>query len=77
MRDLLGIEGGRHISDGAFHRFCEEYQLSQIIFDESHIHVITDDNGIALADIQTPEQNVCAADTIVRMISRFATMIAV
>ncbi|MFU2126538.1 CRISPR-associated ring nuclease Csm6 [Gallibacterium anatis] len=71
MRDLLGIEGGRHISDGAFHRFCEEYQLSQIIFDESHIHVITDDNGIALADIQTPEQNVCAADTIVRMISRF------
>ncbi len=29
--DCQGIEGGRHISDGAFHRFCEEYQL--IIFD--------------------------------------------
>ncbi|MBF4102486.1 hypothetical protein INT80_05385 [Gallibacterium anatis] len=62
-----------------FHRFCEEYQLSQIIFDESHIH--RDYRWIMvllLADIQTPEQNVCAADTIVRMISRvFATMIAV
>lgn len=71
MRDLLGIEGGRKISQGAFHQFCQEYNLTNIVFNESHIHLITNEEGEPLSDIQTPEQNILAADAIVNMISQF------
>lgn len=56
---------GQH---GFFTRFCEEYQLPNITFDEKHIHVIEDENGTYLEDIRTPEQNNAAADKIVRFI---------
>ena len=71
MRDLLGIEGGRSISVGAFHQFCNEYKLLNIVFNEANIHLIQEHDGSYLSDIQTPEQNILAADTIVGMIGKF------
>lgn len=53
---------------GFFHRFCEEYSVSGIKFNEENIRVITDQNGGELADIRTPEENNLAADQIVRFI---------
>lgn len=49
---------------GWFHRFCDDYGLPQIVFDEARIHELVDENGMPLDDIRTPEQNRLAADFI-------------
>lgn len=49
---------------GWFHRLREEYGLPPIAFDETQIHQLRDEQGTALDDIRSPEQNRLAADLI-------------
>lgn len=53
---------------GFFRRLCHEYGLDDVVFHEDFIHVITDDEGVPLADIRSPQENNLAADQIVRFI---------
>ncbi|MFI3135358.1 MAG: CRISPR-associated ring nuclease Csm6 [Methylococcaceae bacterium] len=59
-----------HQDTGKFLAFCEEYQMPDIQFNESNIHIITDQAGQYLDDIRNPEQNEAAADFITRMVSK-------
>ena len=48
-----------------FKKLLSDYpELKDVKFDESHIHVIKDDEGRPLWDIQTEEENTQAANTI-------------
>ncbi|WP_071059078.1 CRISPR-associated ring nuclease Csm6 [Pelistega sp. MC2] len=53
---------------GFFARICQEYHLPEIQFPLQNIHIIEDNQGNALDDIRSPEQNNAAADKIVRFI---------
>lgn len=67
VHDLLGHPDSG--STGHFHRFCHDYGLTgQIAFDESHISLISDADGVPLPDIRTPEENGQAADCIARLV---------
>lgn len=72
LQTLLGIQGGRKESKGALQEFIEdygdEYSFSEIHFDESCIHIITDESGQNLPDIRTPEENEHAANSIVQLV---------
>ena len=59
-----------HPKTGKFHQFCRDYQFNDIQFDEQNIHVITDEQGKALDDIVTPQQNEAAADFITDIVNR-------
>lgn len=52
------------LEDRVFNSLCEDYQLSDIHFDESCLHSIKDADGNELDDLKTPEDNQCAADMI-------------
>jgi len=56
--DLLSQE------PGWFHRLRRDYDLPQIAFDESRIHIIRDAAGRPADDIRTPGDNEAAADFI-------------
>ncbi len=60
----------RLLSEGEdrFGQLCREYALGYIKFDASCIHILKDDEGCPLEDIQTPEQQTWAADTITGLI---------
>ncbi|WP_071058851.1 CRISPR-associated ring nuclease Csm6 [Pelistega sp. MC2] len=60
IRDTLLGKGGY------LQKLIKDYHLSPIVFDESHIHVIKDNQQQPLADIRTPEQNSEAADMIMQ-----------
>lgn len=49
---------------GWFRRFCQDYDLPPIAFDETHITVLAGENGDPLDDIRTPADNQRAADLI-------------
>ena len=72
LEALLGIEGGRKERKGALQEFIEDYGekygFSSIHFDESCIHIITDESGQNLPDIRTPEENEHAANSIVQLV---------
>lgn len=72
LEALLGIEGGRKERKGALQEFIEDYGdkygFSSIYFDESCIHIITDECGQNLPDIRTPEENEHAANSIVQLV---------
>lgn len=72
LEALLGIEGGRKERKGALQEFIEDYgekySFSSIHFDESCIHIITDECGHNLPDIRTPEENEHAANSIVQLV---------
>lgn len=72
LEALLGIEGGRKERKGALQEFIEDYGekygFSSIHFDESCIHIITDECGQNLPDIRTPEENEHAANSIVQLV---------
>lgn len=69
---LLGIEGDRKKSSGALAEFIEDYgkqySIEHIQFDESSIHIISDQDGNPLSDIRTPEENQLASDQIVKLV---------
>lgn len=72
LEALLGIEGGRKERKGALQEFIEDYGekygFSSIYFDESCIHIITDEFAQNLPDIRTPEENEHAANSIVQLV---------
>ncbi|MCF7992154.1 MAG: TIGR02584 family CRISPR-associated protein [Thiohalocapsa sp.] len=51
-------------------RLRREYQLPPIHFPPANIHVIPGNDGTALEDIRSPEDNVCAADFITDLVRR-------
>jgi CRISPR-associated protein (TIGR02584 family) len=53
---------------GWFKRFCRDYRLPAIEFDERSIHVLKNADGQPLEDIRTPEDNRQAADQICEMV---------
>ena len=57
--ELSLLKGERHFS-----RFCADYGIGDIRFDESDIHVITTPQGQPLADIRSPAENELAANFI-------------
>ncbi|MCX7673548.1 MAG: CRISPR-associated ring nuclease Csm6 [Thiobacillaceae bacterium] len=63
-----GAERARHAllsqDPGWFARFCRDYGLSGLRFDETCIEVLTDAAGAVLDDIRTPADNQRAADAI-------------
>lgn len=66
-RKLLLPDGKGH-----FTRFCDEYEISNIEFDESHVHILGDASGKPLEDIRSPEDNMAMADAILAKIADFA-----
>lgn len=67
-QDLLAIPGGH------FFAFCRDYGLTgRIRFDASCIHVISNGAGRPLPDIRTPEDNLTAADTMVRIVRQLCS----
>lgn len=62
-----GIEQARLkllAKNGYFHSLCQDYHLAPIVFNEASLHPILNNAGNALADLKTPEDNECAANTI-------------
>lgn len=55
---------------GWFHRLRHDYDLPEIAFDSTHIHILCDAHGQALQDIRTPEDNALAADFITETVRR-------
>jgi CRISPR-associated protein (TIGR02584 family) len=71
-----GAEYARHtLLDSGMGRFSEllrDYELSgRIRFDADCIHLITGGDGQPLHDIQTPEDNILAADAITELVRHF------
>ena len=57
---------------GWLERLRREYAMPTIAFSAEHIHVITGHGGEPLADIRTPDDNVCAADCITALVRGFS-----
>lgn len=60
-----------HEEGGWFYRFCKDWKVSGIKFQESNIHTIKDMQGGTLADIRTDEHNQAIANQIVEYVRRF------
>lgn len=63
----------RLLNDKVFAQFKKDYPLlADVKFDESSLYSIKDEQGNALADLRTPEDNECAADMINEHIRQLA-----
>ncbi len=59
-----------HPDGGQFFALLRDYPLlGRPAFDEKHIHTIQDAEGKPLADIRTPSENACAADSITALMA--------
>lgn len=58
---------------GWFRRFCQDFDLPAIAFDEARIQVLTDDQGGILDDIRTPRDNQRAADFITETVRQLTS----
>lgn len=56
---------------GWFYRFCKDWKISGITFQESNIHTIKNAQGETLADIRTDLDNQAIANQIVEYVRRF------
>ena len=56
---------------GWFYRFCQDYDIDGIDFNENHIHTLVDENGVTIDDIRTPQENNAVANQITRHIREF------
>ena len=57
---------------GWFYRFCQDYDVDGIDFNENHIHTLINERGQTIDDIRTPEENNAVANLITRQIREFA-----
>lgn len=71
IRLLTTAEGARRVrlelldpASGKFQALCRDYGLDGIAFDEAHVEVLCDAQGLPLSDIRTPEDNTRAADAL-------------
>ena len=62
------LQGGEGGGEGWFHQLRQDYQLPAIDFDAQSIHTLSDDDGEAMDDIQTPAHNTAAADAITQLL---------
>lgn len=60
-----------HAETGHFYGLCREYQLPEIRFDETTIHVLEGQDGTKLDDVMTPEDNSACADFIMDIVRTF------
>ena len=62
-------------NSGYFYQFCKDYDLDSLssAFCENHIHVLHQNDGHPLQDIETDEDNAIVADTIMRFVRDFAS----
>ena len=58
------LKGG----NGRFQQLRQDYQLPAVDFDARSIHTLSDDDGEAMDDIQTPAHNTAAADAITQLL---------
>lgn len=58
---------------GWFHKLRRDYELPEMQFDRSHIHVISDRRGHPMMDIRTPEDNQAAADCLTEQVRLFTS----
>ncbi|MBE0471149.1 MAG: TIGR02584 family CRISPR-associated protein [Methyloprofundus sp.] len=58
---------------GWFHRFCQDYDIDGIEFNENHIHTLQNEHGINIDDIRTPEENTAVANQISQHIRSFTS----
>lgn len=63
-QDGLNQIRDRLFAKGNFQRLIDDYQLPNILFDESCLHVITDSQNQPLTDLKTPHDNERAANAI-------------
>ena len=70
-QDGLNQIRDRLFEKGNFARLIEDYQLPNIVFDESSLHCITSTTGELLKDLKTPDDNERAADTICELVRQF------
>ncbi len=59
---------GELIKKGGFKRFCDEFEINWLGFDEKNIIVLKDTNGVEIEDIRTVEENRGAANMIFNFI---------
>jgi CRISPR-associated protein (TIGR02584 family) len=60
-----------HPHTGWFPRLCREYNLSNIAFPETAVHVLSDEKGEPIDDLRTPHDNERLADTLVELVRGF------
>jgi CRISPR-associated protein, NE0113 family len=58
------------LQEGWLKRLLRDWKLPPIQFTAEHIQTITDNNGQALSDIRTPEDNLAAADYIAQAVQQ-------
>jgi CRISPR-associated protein (TIGR02584 family) len=56
---------------GWFHRMRQDFDLPQIQFDNSTIHIIEDGSGAGVSDIRNAQDNTLVADKLTRLIAGF------
>lgn len=56
---------------GWFYKFCQDYDLDGIEFNENHIHTLQNQQGEEIDDIRTPEENNAVANQISLQIREF------
>lgn len=56
---------------GWFYKFCSDWHISGIKFDESHIYVIRDTNNVSLRDIRSDVDNQLVANQVLDLIAKF------
>lgn len=64
---LLGTANDK----GWFYTFCEDYGISDIIFNKDNIHIIADTEGQFIDDNQSSEHNKIASDFITNKVKEF------
>ena len=57
---------------GWFHRLRRDFDLPPIAFDLAHIHILRGADGVPLADIRSPQDNLACADFITETVRQFS-----
>ncbi|NNM52364.1 MAG: TIGR02584 family CRISPR-associated protein [Pseudomonadales bacterium] len=59
------------LRDGRLKALCQDYQFKLPVFDQSHIVVIKDKQGVELNDIRCQQDNEAAADCMTQLLQKF------
>ncbi|WFE68500.1 CRISPR-associated ring nuclease Csm6 [Thiomicrospira sp. R3] len=75
---LTTVRGAKHCklalfneNGGWFHRFCKDYKIKGIEFNENHIHILINEHQQPIEDIRTPAENNAVANQITEHIRQF------
>ncbi len=59
------------LRDGRLKALCQDYKFKMPVFDQSHILVIKDKQGVELNDIRCQQDNEAAADCMTQLLQKF------